>query len=116
MHYEFFKPEEFTRCNPSCTMGQMNPEFMEQLVRARSLAGIPFRLSSAYRSVSYELKHHRSGTSFHTQGRAVDILCTNSWERYCIIEALIKIGFRGIGIAQNFIHIDNRDKVCIWTY
>lgn len=86
------------------------------LERARALAGIPFRLSSAYRSVSYELKHKRSGTSFHTQGRAVDILCTNSWERYCIIEALIKTGFRGIGIAQNFIHIDNRDNVCIWTY
>lgn len=113
---EFFKPEEFRNCNPACELSQMDESFMALLDKARSLAGVPFRLSSAFRSIPYELKHKRSGTSFHTKGRAVDILCTNSWQRYIIVECLIRVGFRGIGIAQNFIHVDNREQVCIWTY
>lgn len=83
---------------------------------ARDLAGIPFRINSAFRSVDHELSKKRSGKSMHCIGRAVDIKCVDSGSRYTIIRALIEAGFNGIGIGSTFIHADDRDIKLIWTY
>lgn len=114
--YPDFKPEEFTKCVPACEMEQMNTAFMERLQTARTLAGVPFKLNSAFRSVDYELSHHRTGKSLHTLGRAVDIKCVDAGTRYRIIEALIAAGFHGIGVDNTFIHVDDRDLPLLWTY
>lgn len=111
-----FKPSEFKRCTPSCELSDMNSSFMDRLQTARTLAGVPFKLNSAYRSVEYEHSKKRTGKSMHCQGRAVDIKCVDSHHRYIILEALIAAGFKGIGIAPSFIHVDDRDYHLIWTY
>lgn len=89
---------------------------MERLQTARTLAGVPFKLNSAFRSEDYELAHKRSGKSMHCLGRAVDIKCVDSGNRYRIVNALIAAGFNGIGIDNTFIHVDNRDIPLIWIY
>ena len=91
---------------------------MDRLQAARDLAGVPFVINSAFRSVSWEIsrKPPRSGRSMHCQGRAVDIKCVDSGSRYRILSALIKAGFKGIGIDNTFIHVDDRDISLIWTY
>lgn len=111
-----FKPKEFIACVPACSMNQMDESFMERLQTARTLAGVPFIINSAFRSVEYELSKKRTGKSMHTLGRAVDIKCVDSGSRYRILEALICAGFHGIGISNTFIHVDDRELPLIWTY
>lgn len=94
----------------------MNTDFMERLQTARTIADVPFIINSAYRSVDYEIKRHRTGKSMHCLGRAVDIKCVDAGNRFRIINALLAVGFRGIGIDNTFIHVDDRDIPLIWTY
>lgn len=113
---DYFAPVEFSRCIPSCSKEQMSPEFMERLNKARRLAGLPFVLNSAFRSSEYDMQRGRTGNSYHCKGRAVDIKCLDSSSRGAIVRALIKSGFRGIGISNTFIHVDDRPNMCIWLY
>lgn len=114
--YPNFSEAEFQRCSPACSLSDMDDSFMNRLQTARDLAGLPFRISSAYRSVVYEQKKKRSGTSYHCKGRAVDILCRNTFDRFVIVNALLKAGFTGIGIHSNFIHVDDRVVYTMWLY
>lgn len=104
--YKYFKPGEFELCSPRCGLRSMDPDFMHRLDEAREIAGIPFIINSAYRSVDYEIKQGRSGTSSHTKGLAVDISCITPPRRYLIISALLKVGFTRLGIYPSFIHVD----------
>lgn len=98
-------------------MEDMSPSFMNRLQTARDLAGVPFYVSSAFRSRSYEHKKGRSGLSMHVYGRAIDLRCSDSSTRYRIVEAAIKAGFNGIGIGKTFVHLDDRDdNKFIWLY
>lgn len=116
--YKWFRDYEFKVCRPMCNMTDMNEEFMKVLDDARELAGVPFKLTSAYRTKEYELSKGRTGTSSHCKGVAVDIYCTDSRKRYLIVQSLIAVGFMRIGIAKNFIHVDaDEDKrASIWLY
>lgn len=118
MEYKYFKDAEFKRCTPSCRLSDMDEDFMLKLDNARALAGVPFYINSAFRSVAWEHSHGRSGNSLHTKRRAVDISCTGAYERYRIVLAALDVGFHGIGIGPNFIHLDNRETVkpLIWLY
>lgn len=116
---KYFKEVEFTRCNPSCRMDQMDPAFLALLDEVREAAGIPLVLNCAYRSVAHEKKMGRSGNSAHTRGKAVDIRCNTSANRYKIVAAALGCGIRRIGIGKTFVHIDNDDTLpqgVIWDY
>lgn len=112
---------EFQKLTPACSLSDMDEEFMIHLDAARDLAGIPFVLSSAYRSKSWELSHGRSGISAHTTGHAVDILCKDSSTRERIVSALMRCGFNRIGVSKSFIHVDDSLLPChpqhvFWLY
>lgn len=113
----YFKEMEFLRASPSCHLEDMNMRFMHRLDKLRELCNFPLVVNSAYRSRDYELSKKRSGTSWHCKGRAIDIRCDDSWKRYMIVRNAIKLGFNGIGIGKNYIHLDDRDvSPCIWHY
>ena len=113
---KYFTEDEFVRCTPSCKLSDMDEFTLWQLDKARDLAGIPFILNSAYRSVSYEKSKGRKGTSSHCKGYAVDLRCKSSHIRLQMVSALINAGFTRIGIYPTFIHVDaDPDKVsAIW--
>ncbi len=97
---------------------KMDRAFLEQLQRARTLAGVGFSLTSAYRCPD----HNRavgSRSQNHPMGMAVDIRATTSPVRGRILVGLVKAGFRRIGIHHTFIHADSRlitpDPAC-WIY
>lgn len=116
---KYFKASEFKACTPSCSIDQMDPDFLALMDRIRESAGIPLVLNSAYRSKDYELKHGRSGSSAHTRGLAVDVRCNTSANRFKIVRAAIGWGVRRIGIGRNFVHIDNDATLpqgVIWDY
>lgn len=106
MYYRYFKPEEFFWCQPKCDISQMDESFMKLLDNARHLAGVPFHLNSAFRSQTYEGSHGRTGSSSHCKGLAVDISCVTPYCRYRILNALLGVGFKRIGIYPSFIHVD----------
>ena len=96
----------------------MDLEFLAKLDEARECAGIPFPISSAYRSPDHPLSI-KNPTSSHIKGLAVDIKANDSLARFKIIEALVDVGFNRIGIGETFIHVDmDKDKMqnVIWTY
>lgn len=91
---------------------------MNRLEYARAISQVPYILSSAYRSVEYELSKGRKGSSSHCKGCAVDIRCKNGTDRVLILSGLLTAGFRRIGIAKTYIHVDyDSDKTdAIWLY
>ena len=115
----YFSEEEFKRAVPSCSLSDMDENFMELLDECRDFAGIPFVINSAYRSVDWEMKHGRQGTSQHCFGKAVDLRCRTNAERYRIVASLLVAGFKRIGIGASFIHVDigyPDAQPIIWTY
>ena len=114
---KYFQESEFKRCTPSCRMEQMDPAFLALLDRVREAAGIPLVLNSAYRSPAYEKKKGRTGTSSHCEGKAVDIRCNASTNRYKILKAAMECGIRRIGVGKTYIHLDSsethaQDVIC----
>ena len=116
---KYFSPKEFKACVPSCTIKDMDAAFLALLDEVRETAGIPLVLNCAYRSKAWELKQGRSGNSAHTRGKAVDIRCNTSANRYKIIRAALLLGVPRIGVGKTFVHMDN-DKTLpqgvIWDY
>lgn len=116
---KYFSESEFLSCSPSCSLQDMTQTTMSKLDTAREIAGIPFVINSAYRSSEHDRSRGRSGTGAHTLGRAVDIRCHSDRYRFLIIEALIKAGFRRIGISKTFIHADDspdHTQEVAWMY
>lgn len=115
----YFTEQEFTQAKPACALSDMHESFMERLDEARHIAGVPFIINSAYRSKAYEVNvKHRSGTSSHCKGVAVDLKCTDSFYRLVIVDALLRVGFNRIGIGKTFIHVDwdSEKRAAIWLY
>ena len=115
----YFSPAEFKRCTPSCSLAQMDDNFLRTLDKVREYAGIPLVLTCAYRSKEWDLAKGRNGNSAHTRGKAVDIRCNTSVTRWKIVRAAIDAGIRRIGIGSNFVHLDNDDTLpqCVmWHY
>lgn len=115
----YFAEKEFNNCNPSCSMSDMDPDFLNLLDKIREDAGIPLILNCAYRSVEHDKKKGRSGKSAHTKGKAVDIRCSTSATTYKIVNAALKNNIKRIGIGNGYVHIDNDDTLpqeVIWNY
>lgn len=116
---KYFKEIEFKNCTPSCSMKDMNEEFLGLLDEVREKADIPLVINCAYRSKEWDLKKGRSGNSAHTKGKAVDIRCTQSANYYKIIKAALEVGIKRIGIGNGFVHLDNDESLpqgVIWNY
>lgn len=114
-----FSEVEFLRCNPSCSMQDMDQRIIDMWDAVRDKTGIPLRLNSAYRSAAHERTRGRTGTSAHTLGKAMDIACNSGSTRMKIIKAMIEVGFTRIGIGNTFIHGDcsfNHAQNVMWTY
>lgn len=114
-----FNESEFRACTPSCSLQNMKQGTMNRLDKAREIAGIPFVLNSAYRSVAWEKSKGRTGTGAHTLGRAVDVRCNTSQNRMKIVRAALQAGFNRIGIGKTYVHLDDDlslPQQVIWHY
>lgn len=97
----------------------MDKKFLVMLDKARDIAGIPFEINSGYRTDYQNNKVGGKENSSHLVGRAADIHCNSSRDRFTIITALIAVGFERLGVAKTFIHVDNdinKDKRVAWIY
>ena len=118
---KYFKLSEFDDAPE--TGKNMKKDFLLKLEKAREYAGIPFIITSGFRSKETNERLIREGykaspNSSHLKGVAVDIKCNNSNDRIKIVKALILAGFTRIGIAKSFIHCDTdlEKNDAIWLY
>jgi len=119
MPLKYFNQTDFDSCSPSCDITDVNGDLLSMLDSAREIAGVPFKINSAYRSYTHELNQGRDGKSSHVKGLAVDISATDSVNRFKILLALVESGFNRIGIHDAFIHVDiDKDKSqnVLWLY
>jgi len=114
----YFELGEFA-CKCKCGLNNTKPGLILKLNEARSIAGIPFKITSGSRCGSHNQAVGGSQSSSHLYGTAVDISCAKPSDRYKIVTALLEAGFTRIGVANSFIHVDIDDKKVqevIWTY
>ena len=96
---------------------EMDEDFLEKLDTLRELCGFPFKITSGYRSPKHSIEAAKASPGKHSEGIAADIYTSNSNQRYKIVKFATELGFKGIGIADNFVHVDTRTTTSvIWTY
>jgi uncharacterized protein YcbK (DUF882 family) len=115
---KYFSLSEFDSPDLPNSGLHMDYEFLRMLDTARDKAGIPFKITSGYRTKLHNDKVGGVSNSSHLQGYAADIACSSGAERWKIINALIEAGFNRLGVAKTFIHVDNdpNKSAAVWTY
>lgn len=116
---KYFRISEFDSPDIKGSGKRMKQSTLDLLDRCRELAGIPFVITSGYRSRAHNARVGGVYGSSHTKGYAVDIRCRNSKDRFKIINAALQVGFTRIGVSDRFLHLDNdpdKKQNVIWTY
>jgi uncharacterized protein YcbK (DUF882 family) len=117
-HIKYFIDSEF-EC--PCCPGQhlISQELVSKLDSARIELCRPIVITSGYRCIHHNIDVGGLISSSHRRGLAVDIRCLTSGYRYRLIQALLAVGIKRIGIREDFIHVDidpKKDPEVIWVY
>ena len=95
----------------------MNERFLLMIDELRYRCGFPFVITSGYRSPSHSVEIVKIKPGQHTEGRAADIQVNGGAQRFAIVKQALAMGFTGIGIAKDFIHVDTRrTEPMLWVY
>lgn len=114
----WFNYSEFDSPDDPGTGNLMDIDFLEMLDEARTVAGIPFVITSGYRTEEWNEIVGGTSDSSHMKGCAADIACASSRDRFLILCSLVEAGFDRIGIGEDFIHVDSdweKSAAIIWT-
>ncbi len=90
-----------------CGIFGMKPAFLEKLQEYRDLWARPMVINSAYRCANHNKAVGGHANSEHMQGIAVDVQCAPQ-DRFKMVEIAVALGFKGIGIYPDRVHIDYR--------
>ena len=116
---QYFRLTEFDSPDEPNSGRRMCGDFLFMLDEARDIAQVPFRITSGVRSISHNKAVGGTENSSHLRGKAADIACTDSYDRFRIVAALLAVGFNRIGIGETFIHVDNdeiKTPCRVWLY
>jgi len=118
MTYEYFSIEQdpvLFICQETSEQG-IDPNFVESLDELRRRCGFPFIITSGFRSEHHSIEVLKDEPGEHNKG-AADIWCINSHKRYIILSHAFEMGFAGIGVDGDFIHVDKRTTTLrCWVY
>lgn len=106
--YKYFKDKEIVG---------LDIGLVKMLDKARGIAQIPFVITSGLRTADQNGLDHGVPDSAHLKGLAVDLRVVNDNARFLILEALIYVGFKRIGVEVDHIHCDidtEKDVNIIW--
>ena len=102
----YFRRHEFGVGEPGV---EPDPELVRLLDEARAIAGVPFVVTSGLRTARRNAEVGGAQNSAHLTGHAADIRCPTSRHRMLMLEALLEVGFRRIGVRYPaHIHVDTR--------
>jgi zinc D-Ala-D-Ala carboxypeptidase len=96
---------------------EIDEVFVHKLDQLRYICGFPFVVTSGYRHETHPAEAKKSSPGEHNKGIAADIAISGGAQRRAIVENALKMGFRGVGVAKGFVHVDIRDTTPVmWTY
>lgn len=96
---------------------EMDPEFLLRLDALRFACGFPFKVVSGYRSPEHSEESVKATPGQHALGVAADIRVVGGARRRKIVYTALRMGFGGIGVGKDFVHVDTRASTpVIWTY
>lgn len=119
MKLKYFTLSEFDSPDEPGSGENMDEQLLEQLDLLREKLGFPLRINSGYRTEAHNKKVKGSLNSAHTRGLAVDIQAMSGRARFDIVVTALELGFKRIGVAKTFIHLDMDTSLpgqCIWSY
>ncbi len=90
------------------------PQFLDRLQALRDAVGAPLRLTSAHRCDLWNAAIGGAPASFHKH-LAVDIDLAGH-DRHALLSEARAQGFRGLGLARSFLHLDLRRQPATWFY
>lgn len=99
-----FTLSEFA-CNDGSKEITVNYELIELLQQLRDILGKPVKVTSGYRTVTYNKKCGGIATSHHLTGKAADLKVSGVTPLE-VAKAADKMGFMGIGVYPTFTHVD----------
>ena len=112
---ENFKVKEFS-CNDGSDVIFIAPELVEVLQKIRNHFGKAVNINSAYRTPTYNNKVRGAKYSQHLYGTAADIYIAGVQPKdIANYSETILSGTGGIGIYDNFVHIDVRKEKSRWN-
>lgn len=103
---------------PCCGKNNMDNLTLGMFDLARSIAGIPFVVSSGTRCKKHNKEVGGKDDSSHPKGYAGDIEYNTQLEMLRMVTSLTEAGFKRIGVGKNFVHADNDPgkKPAKWIY
>lgn len=112
-----FRLSEFQCPCDACHGGRPSIDLVNKLQVLSDLTKLPIRITSGIRCELHNSAVGGEKDSQHLYGNAVDVACPDSNTRFKIMQAAFQIGFTGIGIAKNYIHLDvGHTSATCWTY
>lgn len=114
----YFTPKEI-ECKCGCGATSISPYFKDKINNVREIVGHPLRVNSWVRCPVHNLSVGGKATSSHLKGLAVDLATPTKYIKYRILLAAGIVGFGGVGVGQNFIHLDNdqsKPPFRFWIY
>lgn len=82
----------------------------------RDRVGIPYTPNSAYRTPEHNKRVGGSPKSQHLTGKAIDIPLLKGYTIEEMAGIAEELGFTGIGLYRNFIHVDTREEKARWDF
>jgi len=94
----------------------MRPDFVFLITELRIKWGRPMVINSAYRCAKHNAEVGGTNMSQHLKGNAVDVKISAP-DRFYFVKLAYSLGFTGIGIDKDFIHLDKRESApSLWKY
>ncbi len=130
--YDYDRWDNFTKEDLECSQtGNENPnveamtDLMDMVQELRTWAGVPFYVSSAYRSPEHPIEARKiaKGKKAGQHSKAAIDFRVSTADCYRIVAKAFEMGFTGIGInltgdaGSRFIHLDlHTSAPRIWSY
>ena len=96
-----------------CGAVKIDPALVGELQRLRDRVGRPIIITSGYRCEAHNRAVGGAANSQHLLGKAADIQVEGMGPAALAAHAEV-IGFGGIGIYGNFVHVDTRATTARW--
>lgn len=111
--FYFFKRSEFDCSHTG--KNEFSDDFIHRLDHLRYMCGFPLKVTSGYRHHTHPVEAVKKSPGEHNRG-AADFYVANGYEKRKLVECALVLGFGGIGVADNFVHVDDRAIETMWTY
>lgn len=99
---------------PCCGLCEMNPKFMNELEDYRQMVGYPITVISGMRCEAHNAAiPYAAKKSWHLVGKAADLKWTK--DKFMMLRIALAC-FDGVGISQDFLHVDLGKVRRCWIY